>query len=98
MAKKSNAASEGALGELHNTLAKVLTDAVKSDGVSASVLAVAANFLKHNNITCAPSESNAVGALQEALERQGEPDAAADSDLQDALDGVLDLEAYRASR
>lgn len=35
---------------------------------SASVMTVAAKFLKDNNITSAPSKDNAIGALKEAQE------------------------------
>lgn len=58
------AATEDTLGELHTQLAQTLTDLVKADGTSAAVLAVAAKFLKDNNITCTPATDNALGELE----------------------------------
>lgn len=39
---------------------------------SASVLTVVAKFLKDNNVTCAPSKDNAMGALADKLAKQKE--------------------------
>lgn len=64
------AATESALGELHDALAKTLTDLVGVETPSAAVLAVAAKFLKDNNITCAPSTDNALGELEAAIAKR----------------------------
>lgn len=37
---------------------------------SAAIIAAATKFLKDNNITCAPSQDNAVGALVEQLKNK----------------------------
>lgn len=90
-----NAAAEGALGTLHSTLAKVLTDAINAEGgAPAAILAVAAKFLKDNDITCAADKANAMGELTEAMEAARAP--VSDKDKAQALDGVLDLAQYRA--
>lgn len=66
------AATEDKLGTLHDALAEVLTNAVKAEGTPAAVLAVAAKFLKDNNITCSPSGDNALGDLEAALRAKRE--------------------------
>lgn len=92
-----NAASEGALGTLHDTLARVLTTAISSEeGAPAAILAVAAKFLKDNDITCAADKDNALGALTEAMAAAKAPVSEADKSA--ALEGYLDLEMYRARR
>lgn len=92
-----NAASEGALGELHATLAKVLTAALTSEGgAPAAVLAVAAKFLKDNDISCAVSGNSAMEELDAAMKASVAPTAPADdAALQEALNAVVDLEEYR---
>lgn len=92
-----NAATEAALGSLHETLATVLTDALKAEGgAPAAVLAVAAKFLKDNDITCSVDESNKMGELKRELEAHGAPGPAeSDATLQAALDDVVNLEEYR---
>ena len=65
-----SAASEEALGELHSALATALSNAIKSNDCAASIMAVAAKFLKDNNITCTPGTDNALVALEEALSRR----------------------------
>jgi alanine-alpha-ketoisovalerate/valine-pyruvate aminotransferase len=72
-------ATSDALGSLHEELAKVLTKAIK-EGVPmkddegnvyvapapAAILNVARQFLKDNNIDCAPEATNPIGLLKEA--------------------------------
>lgn len=84
------AADETKLGELHNKVAEVLTNALEGQQLpdytdpdtgevvkgaklepSGAVLTAAIQFLKNNNITCAPGENNALGALEAKMrERQ----------------------------
>ena len=61
------AATEDKLGSLHDTLADVLSKAISAEGAPAAVMAVAAKFLKDNNITCTPAGDNALGELEAAL-------------------------------
>ena len=63
-------ATESSLGDLHTALAEALTDLVKDKGASASHLAVAAKFLKDNNITCTPATDNALGALEAEMAKR----------------------------
>lgn len=62
-----NAASEGALGELHATVAKVLTNAIQSEEVNAAMLGAAITFLKNNNITANAEHNAELGELARAL-------------------------------
>lgn len=62
------AATEKTLGELHEALAKALTDRVKSAAAPAADLAVAARFLKDNAITVSPEASDALSELEKQLE------------------------------
>lgn len=62
-------ATEEALGALHTALAEQLTKLVQ-EGASASHLAVAAKFLKDNNITCTPATDNALGALEAEMAKR----------------------------
>ena len=79
------AANEDELGSLHSLTTKVLmlklagTPILDEDGKptgeiippSAADIQAATKFLKDNNITCAPSENNEIGALEASLkERQ----------------------------
>jgi len=61
------AATEDKLGSLHDTLADVLSKAISAEGAPAAVMAVAAKFLKDNNITCTPGTDNALGELEKQL-------------------------------
>jgi len=61
------AATEDKLGSLHDTLADVMSKAISAEGAPAAVMAVAAKFLKDNNITCTPAGDNALGELEAAL-------------------------------
>ena len=90
-----NAATEGALGELHETLARVLTQAISEEDAPAAILAVAAKFLKDNDITCAVDETNAMGQMKSALDRNRAPRKVEDDALTQALDSVTSLEEYR---
>lgn len=80
------AASEGKLGTLHEQLARVMSEALEDQVTtyeddegetkevrikpSAAIMQVAAKFLKDNNITCAPSQDNAMGELEEKMRQQ----------------------------
>lgn len=80
------AASEDALGALHNKVAEVLSKALDGQELpavedddgnvvqeavvmapSAAVITASIQFLKNNNITCAASESNALGELERKM-------------------------------
>jgi len=61
------AATEDKLGALHDALATILTQKVQEEDTPAAILAVAAKFLKDNNITCSPAGDNALGELEAAL-------------------------------
>lgn len=93
----TNAATEAALGSLHATLAAVLTEALKAEGgAPAAVLAVAAKFLKDNDISCTVSGNAAMEELDAALKSASAPTPIAeDSTLQDALNSVIDMDQYR---
>lgn len=85
------AATENDLGELHNELARVLTKIVGADGASAAHLAVAAKFLKDNNITCTPAADNALGELEKALAERRQRAKLSAQDRKE-LGGVADVE------
>ena len=59
--------TEKKLSELHNKLTDVLLDKIRDPDVKASDLNVARQFLKDNNIDCAPTESNNMAKLAEEL-------------------------------
>lgn len=60
-------ASSQALEELHASLATVLAQRVKSDGVTASDLNVARQFLKDNHIDALATKDNPLGKLIDSL-------------------------------
>lgn len=93
-----NAASEDALGTLHNAFATYLGSLLSNPEAppSAAELAVINAFLKNNDISCAVSATNAVGKLKEQLKGVGAPPEVTAKDKSNALDGVLDLAKYRA--
>lgn len=84
------AANEKTLGNLHDKVARVLSDALDGDELpeviddetgeviapakrlapSAAIIAAATKFLKDNNITCVPTEDNALGELQRKMEER----------------------------
>ncbi|ATI16351.1 terminase small subunit [Caulobacter phage Lullwater] len=78
------AASEKKLGILHEKLADVFTELLdgvvigKDEGTgeevrmppSAAILTAVNQFLKNNDITCAPDESNAMGKLKAKQEER----------------------------
>lgn len=76
MSTPPNSADADKLGSLHNLMAeqfrKLLAGELK-DSEGATIYATAAElsviraFLKDNNVTCAPSKTNALGKLQEQL-------------------------------
>lgn len=64
------AASDKALGELHATVARVLTSAItttEEGGPSAAVLSAAITFLKNNNITASPTDNTELAELNKQL-------------------------------
>ena len=77
-------ADAGALGGLHELVTRAFIKKVQEREVtrvskdgeevteivepSAAELAAAVTFLKNNNITCAPSEDNAVGELKKLMD------------------------------
>ena len=80
------AANEGSMGVLHDLLARQLIAKIESGGASAAVLAVAAKFLKDNNITCMPTEDNAIGELEEKLkQRRSKRTSLTQADLEAAM-------------
>jgi len=58
---------EKTLIELHELLAKELLARIQSGEEKASILNVARQFLKDNNIDCVPTETNSIGKLAEEL-------------------------------
>ena len=60
-------ADNDALNGLHSLLAEVLQKQIAGEEVAASVLAVAAKFLKDNGITASPGHEG-MSELQKALE------------------------------
>ena len=80
------AANEGSMGMLHDLLARQLIAKIESGEASASELAVAAKFLKDNNITCLPTEDNAIGELEEKLkQRRNKRTSLTQADLEAAM-------------
>ena len=98
------AASEKKLGILHEKLADVFTELL--DGVvigvdeetgeetrlppSAAILTAVNQFLKNNDITCAPDESNAIGKLKAKQDERAAARAARkqeQADREAALEG-----------
>ena len=93
-------ASEEKLSELHGQLAETLTDMIQVRTVtkydkegeaydetvepSPAALAVAAKFLKDNNITATPSQSGAVDELKDKLAKR----RPSRQDLKDAMRGL----------
>lgn len=72
------AATDKVLGDLHEAVARALIRAIESrvdgDGIpiypSAAELGAAITFLKNNNVTCVPTDDNALGELQKKLEQK----------------------------
>lgn len=101
-------ASEGTLGQLHDKVARTLSDmldgqelpAVTDDDgnvvqeatvipPSAAVITASIQFLKNNNITCAPSQDNALGELEQKMKARQEKRA------NKAQPNVIDFEQAR---
>lgn len=61
------AATEKALGALHEAVAMFLADRIAGGEASASDVSNAIKMLKDNNITCAPGGDNAIDNLEQAL-------------------------------
>lgn len=61
-------ATEAQLSELHNVIATHLTDRISGGEATAAEISAAISFLKNNNITCAPSDDNALGELEKIME------------------------------
>jgi hypothetical protein len=59
--------TEKKLSDLHNKLTDTLLERIRDPEVKASDLNVARQFLKDNNIDCAPTETNSIGKLAEEL-------------------------------
>lgn len=99
------AANEKTLGDLHDKVARVLSDALDGDELpevidedsgevtapakrlapSAAIIAAATKFLKDNNITCVPTEDNALGELQRKMEeRRNKRIRLSEADIMDA--------------
>ncbi|UNY50217.1 terminase small subunit [Stenotrophomonas phage vB_SmeS_BUCT700] len=98
MAKTS--AAESALGELHTTLAQVMSIQLKNaDLCTPALLNAVRGFLKDNEITCRVDESNALGELERDLANATAPNAlpaaASDADNEAALAEVLQMSKYR---
>ena len=55
------------LNDLHEALAKELLQRIKSGEAKAPDLAVAAKFLKDNEITAVPTNNNALSQLLESM-------------------------------
>lgn len=86
-----SAATDKALGELHATVARVLTSAISSEEVpSAAVLSAAITFLKNNNITASPTDNAELAELNRKLvERRKEGKDNLRSQL-DQVDTLMD--------
>lgn len=83
------AASESTLGLLHTIVAQSLIDKIKSGEATASDVSNALKMLKDNNITCAPSEDNAIGELERELSKHTTKVApVTDDDLAAALEAA----------
>ena len=61
-------ATESQLSTLHNAIATHLTERIEGGEASAAEISAAISFLKNNNITCAPSDDNALGELEKIME------------------------------
>ncbi|AMM44733.1 hypothetical protein [Xanthomonas phage f30-Xaj] len=87
----SNPASEGALGALHELVAKVLKDRL-ADGelCTAADINAAIKFLKDNNITATREANKALGELEDELGKHSLPQAD-DTELQTALDNIVNF-------
>lgn len=66
--KDGKSASEESLEELHKTLADTLAAAVKAEGANASILNVARQFLKDNNIQAVPAVGTPLAKLKSAVD------------------------------
>ena len=78
-------ASEDFLSQLHQGLAEELLRRIADGNATASDLAVAAKFLKDNNITCAPDNGSALDELAQQIE-QSKTNALSTHQKQQALD------------
>ena len=59
--------TEKKLSDLHSQLTDKLLEKIRDPEVKASDLNVARQFLKDNNIDCAPTDNNSIGKLAEEL-------------------------------
>lgn len=64
------AASTEMMAALHSALAEVLLDSIREKDCPASVLAVAAKFLKDNDITSVIEDNDAMRELDEKLKER----------------------------
>ena len=67
MSETSKTASNEALQELHNDLAKSLSKKIKTGEATAAELSVARQFLKDNGIDAIPRKANPLGQLADSL-------------------------------
>ena len=84
-------ATEGALAELHSSVAKALTARIGAEDTSAADLNAAIKFLKDNNITATPEGSSALKELSDTVGAQS-IDPAGEEELQRALDNVVNFQ------
>jgi hypothetical protein len=96
------AASEEALGNLHDKVANTLNRLLDGQRVpaitdeegeiiqeeqviepSAAILTASIQFLKNNNVTCAPSDDNALGQLRDKMKARQERRLAKKADRAD---------------
>lgn len=85
----ANPASEGALGALHELVAKALMQRIQDGELcTAADINAAIKFLKDNNITASREANKALGELEDELGKHSLPEAD-DTELQAALDSIL---------
>jgi hypothetical protein len=83
------AATEEAMGELHGTVARVLTSHLSDPGeagLSAAMVGAAITFLKNNNITASPSKNKDLAALKATLGSKRQRKELKPRDLQQAAE------------
>ncbi|WAX24059.1 terminase small subunit [Xanthomonas phage F5] len=87
----SNPASEGALGALHELVARALMERIQNGELcTAADINAAIKFLKDNNITATREANKALGELEDELGKHSLPQAD-DTELQAALDNIVNF-------
>ncbi|WAX24165.1 terminase small subunit [Xanthomonas phage P4] len=87
----SNPASEGALGALHELVARALMERIQNGELcTAADINAAIKFLKDNNITATREANKALGELEDELGKHSPPQAD-DIELQAALDNIVNF-------